>query len=67
MPNGVSCRTQAAKAWLGLRRSGLDAVLNQTLLTPFNFLFASHKNVETRRAMLDAFETTSMGLIFPGG
>ena len=68
MPNGgVSCRTQVAKAWLGLRRSGLDAVLNQTFLTPFDFLFASHKNVETRRAMLDAFETTSMGLIFPGG
>jgi hypothetical protein len=42
MANGVSCRTQVAKAQLGLRRSGLEAVLNQTFLTPFNFLFAGH-------------------------
>jgi hypothetical protein len=68
MPNGgVSCRAPVAKARLGIRRSALDAVLNQTFLTPFDFLFASHKNFETRRAMLDAFETISMGLIFPCG
>jgi hypothetical protein len=41
MPNdGVACRTQVAKARLGLRRSGLDAVLNQTFLAPFDFRFA---------------------------
>jgi len=40
-------------------------VLNQTFLTPFGFLFASHKIVETQRAMLNAFETTSIGFIFP--
>ncbi|MGO8682005.1 MAG: hypothetical protein ACLPYM_11555 [Limisphaerales bacterium] len=61
----VSCRTPVAKARLGFYWRGLDVVLNQTFLTPFDFLFASHKIVETQRAMLNALETTSMGLIFP--
>jgi len=59
MPMAAFLAGPGCKGMVGLRRSGLDAVFESDIFTPFDFLFASHKNVETRREMLDAFETRS--------
>ena len=51
-----------------VRQSALDAVLNQSFLTPFGFLFVVHETIEMclaiRRAMLSDFEISSIGFIF---